>query len=271
MEARRPSVGQRLGVAEGGTMMARVCWIVPCHNEAQRLNAAAFVKLVDSDPDITLLFVNDGSQDATEQRLRELADLRPRRIEVLSMKHNHGKGEAVRQGLLHALSAGSDIVGYFDADLATPTSEMRRLTEVMVERDVDVVIGSRVAMLGRDIERSNVRHYLGRVFATGASLVLGMRIYDTQCGAKLFRRTPAFLAAIAEPFHSRWIFDVELVGRLVDRGDGVGLEASRIVEEPLESWHHVGGSKLRARDFAGAVVDLPRIALALRRVRRAAR
>jgi dolichyl-phosphate beta-glucosyltransferase len=251
-------------------MTVRACWIVPCYNEAQRLNADAFVSLVDNEPDITLLFVNDGSQDATEQRLHELADLRPRRIDVLSMERNHGKGEAVRQGLLHALGAASDIVGYLDADLATPTSEMRRLTQVLVDRDVDVVIGARVAMLGRHIDRSNVRHYVGRVFATGASLVLGMRIYDTQCGAKVFRRTPALLAAIAEPFHSRWAFDVELLGRLVERADGIGLDASRIVEEPLENWSDVRGSKLRARDFVGAAVDLPRIALALRRVRRGA-
>ena len=48
-----------------------------------------------------------------------------------------------------------------------------------------------------------------------ASLILHARVYDTQCGAKLFRRSAALEAALADPFLSRWSFDVELLGRML--------------------------------------------------------
>ena len=70
-----------------------------------------------------------------------------------------------------------------------------------------MVFGARVALLGRQINRLPSRHYLGRIFATLASTVLSLRIYDTQCGAKIFRNSATFRSAIAEPFDSPWIFD----------------------------------------------------------------
>jgi hypothetical protein len=104
---------------------------------------------------------------------------------------------------------------------------------------IDVVLASRVALLGRDIHRSAFRHYTGRVFATFASLVLAKPVYDTQCGAKLFRRTDALDASIGEPFRSRWAFDVELLGRL----ERAGVPPRCFWEEPLLVWHDVSGSR----------------------------
>jgi dolichyl-phosphate beta-glucosyltransferase len=248
-------------------MSTPVCWVVPCYNEAARLDTGALLALIDGDAAITLLFVNDGSRDATQQRLDELAKERPGQVRILSLSSNRGKGEAVRLGMLEALRAGSPVVGFFDADLATPASEIRRLTEVMRTSDADLLLGARVSMLGRRISRNPARHYLGRVLATAASLVLRLTVYDTQCGAKLFRRTPAFLAALDEPFHSRWLFDVELIGRMLDRSNAAGIEPNRMLEEPLREWRDIAGSKVYLRHFLTAPVDLTRISLALHRRR----
>lgn len=119
-----------------------------------------------------------------------------------------------------------------------------------------------MALLGTDIERSAVRHYLGRIFASVAAAILHARVYDTQCGAKLFRASPALQAALATPFLSRWAFDVELLGRLLTGGEGVpALPISAVVEVPLITWHDVKGSKLSPVAMARSLVDLGRIGL----------
>ena len=235
--------------------------VVPCYNEGKRLDAEAFTGLLRDDADLNLLFVNDGSTDETPQLLDMLAAEQPARIELLQLDRNRGKAEAVRRGLLTALQTETTIVGYLDADLATPPDEVSRLLNALRLRDVDVVIGARVCLLGRSIERSPVRHYLGRLFASAASVTLRRRIYDTQCGAKFFRVTPALRAAVDKPFISRWAFDVELLGRILVGGDGVpALPAERVVEEPLLAWRDVPGSKLRGAAVIGAGLDLARIA-----------
>src|SRR5262249_59105570 len=106
-------------------------------------------------------------------------------------------------------------------------------------------LGSRVKLLGRTIDRRIGRHYRGRIFATLASLVLDLPVYDTQCGAKLFRTSAILAAALSRPFRSRWSFDVELLQRLVLGFGGVpALAVREIVEEPLAVWRDVPGSKL---------------------------
>ncbi|HEY3595095.1 MAG TPA: glycosyltransferase [Polyangiaceae bacterium] len=242
-------------------MTKRACWVIPCYNEAARLDEQAFLAAVQDDA-IDLLCVDDGSRDATPDQLRDLAAQKPDRIAVLTLIENGGKAEAVRQGMLRAIAGGAEVVGYLDADLATPIAEMRRLTDILIRREVDVVLGARVAMLGHRIERRSWRHYLGRLFASAASMALRLPIYDTQCGAKVFRRTAALESALAQPFRSRWAFDIELIGRLL--GGESKLDETKILEEPLREWHDVRGSKLRLAQMAGAAADLGRIAWRLR-------
>jgi hypothetical protein len=137
---------------------------------------------------------------------------------------------------------------------------MARLFAVLeADPGLRAALGSRVALLGRHIERRTTRHYLGRVFATAASLTLDAPIYDTQCGAKAFRVDDTLREALAEPFESRWVFDVELLARLMRHGP------AGIVEVPLEEWRDVRGSTLGLGAMTGAAADLVRIALRHRR------
>jgi dolichyl-phosphate beta-glucosyltransferase len=232
--------------------------VVPCYNEARRLDLGALVKLVDGEPGLRLFAVNDGSTDATLELLRRLERDRPGRVTVVDLITNQGKAEAVRRGLFEALASGCETVGFFDADMSTPVEEILRLLECMRDKSCDILLGSRVKLLGRQIERVAARHYLGRVFATAASLTLELPVYDTLCGAKFFRRTPALEEALARPFLSRWVFEVELLSR-VTRGPHA-ISVDRIQEEPLLVWRDVAGSKLTNRAKVRAVVDLARIA-----------
>lgn len=242
--------------------MAGTCLVIPCYNEAKRLNTAEYRRFARATPSVSFLMVDDGSTDGTAEVLRELAQTEPDRFSVLRLGRNAGKAEAVRQGILAGLETRAAYVGYWDADLATPLDVVSTFADVLDRSpSIDLVMGSRVQLLGRRIERRPARHYLGRVFATVASLVLGLRVYDTQCGAKLFRATPQLRALFTTPFHSRWIFDVELLARMVRQRGEAGLPPAvqSIHEEPLKEWSDVGGSKLKAADFVVALVDLIRL------------
>lgn len=187
-------------------------------------------------------------------------------LRVLPLPPGTPAGEVIRQGLRLALTRSSDIVGHVAGDFATPPTEIVRLRDILATRAAAMVMGTRVAMLGYDIRRSVVRHYLGRVFAMLASSALHLTVYDTQCPAKLFRATPALAAALEAPFVSTVAFDVELLGRLLAEG----LSAKEIVEVPLKSWDGTRARSAGPRDFATALRDLRRIStdLARRRGRR---
>jgi hypothetical protein len=113
----------------------------------------------------------------------------------------------------------------------------------MENRGAKGALGSRVALLGSRIERRWYRHYLGRVFATAASLILRLPVYDTQCGAKLFRNTEALRAALGRPFFTRWAFDVELLNRMLRESDAP-LGVDDLIEIPLREWRDKAGSRM---------------------------
>lgn len=235
--------------------------VIPCYNEETRLDDGPILQLAATST-LSIVLVDDGSRDGTFARLSRLAAAHPEAITALKLPKNVGKGEATRAGLLACIDGGAKVVGFADADFATPPAEILRLLEALLAHDsaepCDVVLGSRVARLGAKISRSPVRHGLGRVFATFSTLALGAQVYDTQCGAKWFRVGEPLVAALSRPFRSRWAFDLELLLRLVGRIDQPApvLSLDRIVEVPLESWADVGGSKLRVTGMASALLEV---------------
>lgn len=229
--------------------------VVPCFNEAARLDRSEFIRMCRARAELSLLFVDDGSKDDTATVLDALSHELPGQAEVLRLPHNLGKAEAVRQGLQRALSSGTGWVGFADADLSTPADQLLRMISIAEAEPIDVLLGARVRLLGAAIDRHPMRHYLGRMFATVASLALGLPIYDTQCGAKFFRRNELLEGALAKPFESRWIFDVELLARLT-RHRRDGNTALKLRELPLEAWREVAGSKLKARAMLRGGLEL---------------
>jgi dolichyl-phosphate beta-glucosyltransferase len=162
--------------------------VVPCYNEAQRLPVAHFRTFIATHPEARFLFVNDGSTDATRAVLDALVAQDSTHFSVIDMAANQGKAEAVRTGMLQALRSGTRYAGYWDADLAAPLTELPRFVAALESHpEYNICFGSRVRLLGRAIDRHAARHYLGRLFATAASFVLDLPVYDTQCGAQLVR------------------------------------------------------------------------------------
>jgi dolichyl-phosphate beta-glucosyltransferase len=238
--------------------LAEAVVTVPCYNEADRLKSAIFIEFVREHREIMFIFVDDGSTDNTGQLLKSMSESEAANIRFITLETNRGKAEAVRQGTLNAVASGAKYVGYWDADLATPLkSILEFLAELKKNSHLLLVMGARVQLLGRTIVRNRYRHYLGRVFATVASFVLRMPVYDTQCGAKMFVATESIALAFRDPFISRWVFDVEILARLVRRSNVNPRVA--IFEYPLFEWYDVKGSKIKPKDFWIALWDLARI------------
>jgi len=242
--------------------------IVPCFNEAARLTPEVFLEGLALEPRLALHFVDDGSTDSTAEVLEAIRSRNPERVFVTSCGRNRGKSEAVRRGVLAALEQGPTLVGYWDADLATPLPEVSRFIARFDAREhVQVVLGSRVRLLGHQIKRKASRHIFGRGFATVVSTMLSLHVYDTQCGSKLFRVGPELAAAFGEPFMSRWVFDVELLVRLMGAWEAAGVEAADVIEElPLLSWKDVAGSKVSMFDAVKAIGEVAAIGQRYRRV-----
>ena len=239
--------------------MSSVIIVIPCYNEAARLQVQTFKAFACERHVVRFLFVNDGSTDDTWKVLQALHASDAQHLAIYRLPKNAGKAEAVRQGVLRAFEIGADYVGYWDADLATPLEAIPAFCDLLdVTPHLLIVFGARVRLLGRTIERRAVRHYLGRVFATAASLVLGIGIYDTQCGAKLFRSSPEIHVLFQQPFATRWLFDVEILARWIQasRGGKLAPIEDIVYEFPLHQWCDVAGSKVKLADFIKAFFGL---------------
>ena len=233
--------------------------VVPCYNEAARLDPDALLGFAATHPGVQPVMVDDGSTDGTWQLLERMKAAAPAAVTALRQSPNRGKAEAVRAGILEGLAQRATLVGFFDADLATPLAALDDFFAVLRARpDVEFVLGSRVKLMGRDVRRKATRHYLGRAFATGVSLALDLPVYDTQCGAKVLRANAQTATLFDRPFRSPWIFDVELIARYLRLPVAAGEPArrDRLYELVLPAWHDRPGSKLRWHDFVRAVVEL---------------
>ena len=239
------------------------CLIIPCYNEAERLPVTRFVLYASENPSFHFCFVDDGSKDNTHDIITNLCSQIGEQASSLRLTKNFGKAEAVRQGLLFALKRNHDRIGYWDADLATPLDaidDLSRILDTMPE--VELVMGARVKLQGRKIVRHATRHYFGRLFATAASMILRLPVYDTQCGAKILSVKEHTASVLEKPFVSRWVFDVELIARLTAQWKQDSSETNtslRIYEYPLHEWVDIDGSKIRPRDLMKVGIDLIKI------------
>lgn len=230
--------------------------VVPCYNESKRLKQEEFITFANEHSDIDFLFANDGSRDNTLEVLQQLTSKHPQ-LHLLDIQPNGGKAEAVRKGMLYAAeNMNADLIAFWDADLATPLYEIPNMI-AWAEKGYDIVMGLRLMRLGAKVKRKSSRHYLGRCFATCASLMLDLPVYDTQCGAKMFR-TQVVKDIFPESFSTRWLFDVEILARYKKRY-GKETATQKIYEFPLFQWIDVDGSQLKSRDFFKAPMELMKI------------
>ena len=218
-----------------------------------RLPVDKFESFLDSHPHVMICFVNDGSKDNTLDILNSIKNKFPN-VDIVSYEPNQGKAEAVRRGILHCNDhIDHTFIAYLDADLATPLEDCLELTDRFTS-NINFVFGSRILKVGSHIERKKYRFLAGRIIATFISNILKLKVYDTQCGCKLFTKN---LSAVLfkEPFISKWLFDVEIFKRFtLIYGHDVAIK--KMIEVPLKRWVDVGESKVSKSYFFKLWFDL---------------
>lgn len=222
---------------------AEIGLVIPCYNEENRLNMAAYRQFLSAFPQFFLCFVNDGSTDDTARLLQQLST-EYSNCTLLLLEQNRGKAEAVRHGILWLQQYSTiPFLGYFDADLSTPLNFALELRQVLQQqKQIQMVFGSRQSAAKEHIRRRKRRHIAGRFVSILINFTLQARFSDTQCGAKLFP-AQAVQPLFNKPFLSSWVFDVELIQRIKNRyGAAEGL--ARIAEIPVSRWSDVGDSKV---------------------------
>lgn len=239
--------------------MLKICIVIPCYNEYNRLDEKSFLDFIyENNNEFDLLFVNDGSKDNTLQKLNEIASHYPSNIYCLNLEKNQGKAEAVRQGVIYANNKSKySFIAYFDADLATPLSELLLMRKILVEKkNLRMIFASRVKRFGATVERKRIRHLFGKVLCTCASVILNLPVYDTQCGAKIIS-TSLIAAAFNEKFTTKWLFDIEILARL--RNTYKETVLTIIYEHPVTRWKDISGSKLKIKHLLKVPLDLIKI------------
>ena len=227
--------------AQTGTRSMTI--VLPAYNEQSRIGPALdeLFEYLDAPPvegirpRIDVLLVDDGSTDRTADLVRERAaarrpDVAP--LSVMTVPHA-GKGAAVRAGML---AAAGDLIVFADADMATPPSELPKLTAAL--KEADVALGSRIQPDGSDMRATQpaYRRFLGGVFHLLASIWVVGDVKDTQCGFKGFTRAAA-QDLFARQKVTSIVFDVELIHLARRRGYKVAVVPIR--------WEDVRGSRMR--------------------------
>ena len=234
-----------------------VCIVIPCYNEENELKNKVYDDFLISTKEELLCFVDDGSSDKTYQELLKLKVQFPNNVAVYQNPKNAGKAESVKNGIHYCLENFQfDKIGYLDADLATSLEEFCEISN-FVKDDIAFAFGSRILKLGSVIQRKRFRFVTGRIIATVISSILRLKVYDTQCGAKVMTRDLAS-EIFKDSFVSQWMFDVELFIRIMAHY-GKKEALIRMLEIPLKSWIDKGDSKVKFSYFFKLWLDLLKI------------
>ncbi len=232
---------------------AKIAIVIPAYNEYERFPTQEFKSFLVNYPEACLCLVNDASTDKTEVLFNGLSEEFPEQIILLSNLKNSGKAASVQKGVMHCFEKDiSDAIAYLDADLATSLEECYSYLDYLPEKDF--VFASRILKVGAVVDRRFSRFLIGRILATAISKILDLKVYDTQCGCKVFKSELSPLL-FEQTFISKWLFDVELFSRLLNHFN-IEDSIERMEEVPVKRWVDRGASKVKLSYFFRLWYDL---------------
>ncbi len=195
--------------------MTRVIAVIPTYNEAENLPLIV-PEVLDQDPRMEVLVVDDDSPDGTGKIADELALGSPGRVHVLHRSEKQGLGPAYRAGLSRALELGADYVLQMDCDFSHPPDTIPEMLEAM--EDHDVVLGSRylngITVVNWPIERILIS-YFGNVYA---KKITALPVSDTTGGFRCMRRSLLEKMGFERIRANGYAFQIEMNYRFVKHG-----------------------------------------------------
>lgn len=192
----------------GTSVLTQLTLIIPVYNGEPYL-PATFRELEDVYRDKQpprIIFVNDGSVDATPALLRDFSDASFLSVRIITIPINKGKGNAIR----HVIETGgidTPFVGFTDVEIPYSLEKVEEAVQVLSQGNYDMVIADRT-QIGNHKQYAFSRKIMTTIFR--ALVPASIRsIRDTQSGLKLFR-TAVARRVFAHVYTSRWVFDIEL-------------------------------------------------------------
>ena len=159
--------------------------VVPCYNEAE--NVALFQDAVISafqgcGYDYEIIFVNDGSRDATLHNLKKLHAAQRCPVKVISFSRNFGKEAGLYAGLTHA---SGEYISLVDADLQQHPEIVRQMVQILDHQpDVDVVAAY------QELRReSRTLHFFKKNFYKVINLLSSVSLQPDASDFRTFRRS----------------------------------------------------------------------------------
>jgi len=218
----------------------RYSLVIPAYNEEYRI-MRLFDTITGFDGEI--IVVCDGKDDTAGTVDRISASRPALTIRCLRFDHRLGKGGGVMAGLR---TARAPLVGYLDADGSTSIDEIKRL--FLTLHAADGAIGSRwIPGATLKVRQGHLRQLESRTFNLIIRILFGIHYHDTQCGAKVFKKS-AIDAVVPMMISRGFEFDVELLWRLKRAG-------YQVTEVPIE-WQNNTDSRVKKRDMIGMLFGL---------------
>ena len=167
-----------------------------------------------------ILIVVDGLLDNT---YKKAVTLKSSKIKVIGYKENHGKGHAIRYGMLRAKG---DVIGFIDAGMDIHPTGMNMLLNHMVWYNADIIVGSKLHPASK-VDYPLYRTILSWGYRTLTQVLFGFKIKDTQVGLKFLKRK-VVRKVLPKLLVKRYAFDIELLALSYAFG------YKRIYEAPVE-------------------------------------
>ncbi len=202
--------------------MSNALVVIPTYNERENVEAIAHAALA-ADPDLDVLFVDDGSPDGTGEIADSLAQAQPR-IHVLHRQEKQGLGRAYVAGFRWALDRHYELVFEMDADFSHNPADLPRLRAATAQ--ADLVLGSRYLHGVRVINWPLSRLILSKGAAVYVQMITGMPFSDPTGGFKCFRRSLLEAIPLDRIGSNGYSFQIEMTHQAWRRG-------FRVAEVPI--------------------------------------